>query len=337
MRTVKGLCGALFAAIAICGAWSGPAVAQTPGQAGALEEVLVTARSREERLQTIPLAITAFSMDDLSKRSVNDMRDVARLTPGFVFEEYSGSSNTSPVIRGATQIAGSTEQPVSFFLDGVYLPRSYVTDIGFTGIERIEIVKGPQSARYGRNAFMGAVNYIARKSGDEWQAELQGTLGSFSRRDFGGSFSGPLIEGKVGVIASANRSEFDGSWKNPHGFCDIGFDLGTDCRVGGYEKTTYSLGTTITPVDDLAININYFNIESKKEQLAKSVFGELNHNSGVMNCGQFNPNVRPAGSGTGGGGQWFRRIAVSCRSRRSMPSIHARTVRRSRRTSSAPA
>ena len=306
MTTNMRICGAVLAAIALNGAGSGRADAQEPGQTGALEEVVVTARSREERLQTIPLAITAFTADDLTRRTVQDMRDVARLTPGFVFEEYSGSSNTSPVIRGATQIAGSTEQPVSFFLDGVYLPRSYVTDIGFTGIERIEIVKGPQSARYGRNAFMGAVNYIARKPGDAWKAELQGTLGSFSRRDIGGTVSGPVIEGKVGVIASANLSEFDGSWKNPHSFCDIGFDRGTDCRAGGYEKTTYSLGTTITPIESLAIDVNYFNIESNKEQLAKSVFGELNHNSGVMNCGQFNPNVRPAGSGTGGGGQWFR-------------------------------
>ena len=305
-----------------------PGAAQEPGQVGALEEVVVTARAREERLQTVPLAITAFSADDLSKRAVNDMRDVARLTPGFVFEEYSGSSNTSPVIRGATQIAGSTEQPVSFFLDGVYLPRSYVTDIGFTGIERIEIVKGPQSARYGRNAFMGAVNYIARKPGDDWNAELQGTLGSYSRRDVGGTVSGPVIEGKVGIIASANLSKFDGSWKNPHSFCDIGFDRGTDCRAGGYEKTTYSLGTTITPFDDLAIDVNYFNIESEKEQLAKNVFGELNHNSGVMNCGQFNPNVRPAGSGTGAAGNGSACIAESCPSRPSMPSIRAPTAPR---------
>lgn len=172
MRSKNPLRGALIAAIAFSGVWSGQSAAQESGQSGVLEEVVVTARSREEKLQTIPLAITAFTSDDLAKRSVGDRRDVARLTPGFVFEEYSGTGNTAPVIRGATQIAGSTEQPVSFFLDGVYLPRSYVTDIGFTGIERIEIVKGPQSARYGRNAFMGAVNYVARKPTEDWKVEL---------------------------------------------------------------------------------------------------------------------------------------------------------------------
>ena len=89
-----------------------------------LEEIVVTARKREEALQTVPLAITAFTSDDLAKRSAVGMSDIARLTPGFSFEDFGGTGNTAPVIRGATQIAGSTEQPVSFFLDGVYLPRA---------------------------------------------------------------------------------------------------------------------------------------------------------------------------------------------------------------------
>lgn len=88
MRTRSGLCGALLGVLALNGAWSEPAAAQEPGQTGALEEVVVTARSREETIQTVPLAITAFTADDLAKRSVSDMRDVARLTPGFAFEEY---------------------------------------------------------------------------------------------------------------------------------------------------------------------------------------------------------------------------------------------------------
>lgn len=275
-------------------------------QIGMLEEIVVTARKREEALQDIPLAITAFTADDLDKRSILDMRDVSRLTPGFAFEEFTGSGNTAPVIRGATQIAGSVEQPVSFFLDGVYLPRSYVTDIGFTGIERIEIVKGPQSARYGRNAFMGAVNYVTKRPGDEWEAEAQTTLGNYSRFDIGGSLSGPLVEDKVGITASVDYSEFDGSWRNPHPFCDISFEPGTDCRVGGYEKTTFNVGAVITPIENLTIDISYFDLDREKEQLAVSAFGELGHDSGLLNCGQYNPDVRPAGSGLGGGGDWFR-------------------------------
>ena len=296
--------------------WSAPTIAQQSAAADVrLEEIVVTARAREERLQDIPLAITAFTADDMARRSIQDMRDVARMTPGFAFEEFGGSANTSPVIRGATQIAGSIEQPVSFFLDGVYLPRSYITDIGFTGIERIEVVKGPQSARYGRNAFMGAINYITKQPGDEWQAEVKGTVGSFSRMDFGGTISGPVIADRLGITASADYTQFDGSWKNPHPFCDINFEPGSDCRTGGFEKTNFSFGTVLTPIDNLKLEASYFNIDSQKEQLAQNVFGELAHDSSRLNCGRFNadPGVRPAPPPpaiatpqSGLGGQWFR-------------------------------
>ena len=278
----------------------------TPARAQ-LEEIIVTARTRTEALQTVPLAITAFTSDDLSKRAVEDMRDISRLTPGFSFEDYGGTGTTSPVIRGATQIAGSTEQPVSFFLDGVYLPRSFATDIGFAGIERLEVVKGPQSARYGRNAFMGAVNYISKKPTDDWHAEVEGTAGIYSRYDGMATVSGPVVPGKLSVLAGGAYSTFDGSWKSTHPFCDISFSLGTNCRVGGYQKRTFNGAAHFTPTDKLSIDITYFNVSSKKEEAATTEFGELNKNSQVLNCGQYNPNVRPlAAGGTGAGGQWFR-------------------------------
>ena len=166
----------------------------TVAHAQGLEEIVVTARKREELLQTVPLAITAFTSDDLTKRVARDMRDISALTPGFNFEDFGGFGNTAPVIRGATQIAGSTEQPVSFFLDGVYLPRSYVTDVGFAGIDRIEVVKGPQSARYGRNAFMGAVNYVTKKPTDEWKINGEGTWGNGRRLDGDLTISGPIVK-----------------------------------------------------------------------------------------------------------------------------------------------
>ncbi len=275
-------------------------------RAQGLEEIVVTARKREELLQSVPLAITAFTSDDLTKRVARDMRDISALTPGFNFEDFGGFGATAPVIRGATQIAGSTEQPVSFFLDGVYLPRSYVTDIGFAGIERIEVVKGPQSARYGRNAFMGAVNYVTKKPTDEWKIDAQGTWGNGQRLDGELTVSGPIVKERLSVLGGVYRSVYDGSWKNPHPFCNSYISPGTDCSLGGYKKTTYNFAVHITPTDKLTIDLTSFNFKSKREQGAATYFQELDANSGVLNCGQYNPNVRPAGSGLGGGGQWFR-------------------------------
>ena len=156
------------------------------GQEAQLEEIVVTARKREEALQDIPLAITAFTSEELQKRSIQNMRDIALFTPGFNFEDFGGSGGTTPVVRGTTQVSilQSGEQNVSVFFDGVYLPRSYVTDLGFANMERVEVVKGPQSARYGRNAFMGAINYIPRRPGDEWDLQGQVVAGNHSRYDW---------------------------------------------------------------------------------------------------------------------------------------------------------
>jgi iron complex outermembrane receptor protein len=272
-----------------------------------LEEVVVTARARAENVQTVPLAITAFSGSDIQTRAAVSIADIAKLTPGFSFEDFGGVGNSSPVIRGATQIAGSVEQTVSFFLDGVYLPRSYLTDIGFFGLNGVEVVKGPQSARYGRNAFAGAVNYISRKPTEAYHVEGEVTVGNDGRRDYSVLASGALLPGKVSVIAGIYESDFDGSWKNTDPYCNISFSLGTNCTLGGYKKITYNAGVHITPTDKLTIDGTYFNFLNNREEVATTYFGELNANSGLMNCGQYNPNVRPASAGgTGAGGQWYR-------------------------------
>jgi iron complex outermembrane receptor protein len=102
------------------GGFVAPAFAQTL----ALEEIVVTARQRAESIQDIPISITAFSAADIDKRGMVSMTDIALSTPGFNFENFGGSGATAPVIRGATQVAGSIEQNVSFFYDGIYLPKS---------------------------------------------------------------------------------------------------------------------------------------------------------------------------------------------------------------------
>ncbi|MDG2244145.1 MAG: TonB-dependent receptor [Rhodospirillaceae bacterium] len=287
---------------ATTGGYSAPALAQQM----ALEEIVVTARKRAESIQDIPISITAFTAADMDKRGIVSMSDVALNTPGFNFENFGNSGATAPVIRGATQVAGSIEQNVSFFLDGIYLPRNYVTDLGFGNIERVEVVKGPQSARYGRNAFMGAVNYISKKPTEEWMAEGQLTAGSFGRFDGSAGVSGAIVPDTLRIRASVDYSKFDGSWKNSHPFADIDFDPGTDDRLGGWDDTTYSGSIQLLPNEDIQIDASYMHLDKNREHSAQNWFGELNADAQLMNCGQFNPDVRPAGSGLGGGGQWFR-------------------------------
>ena len=306
-RRFRALPICLVAATAIL---AGPAQVNIAlGQEAQLEEIVVTARKREETIQDVPLAITAFTSEEIAKRNIQEMRDIALFTPGFNFEDFGGAGGTMPVIRGTTQVASfrNTEQNVSFFFDGVYLPRSYVTDLGFANIERIEVVKGPQSARYGRNAFMGAVNYIPRKPTDDWEVKVKGVAGNFKRYDGAATVSGPIVPGVLSILVGMDYSEFDGSWENTHPYADIDFDQGTDARQGGYERGVLSGAVLFTPNEDMRIDLSYYDYNFDREHRAQNWFAELNAESQFLNCGQWNPDVRPAGTpGFGGGGQWWR-------------------------------
>ena len=179
-----------------------------------LDLIIVTARNREESIQDVPLAITAFSEEAFTRRVIESLDDVARLTAGLSFEDFTGGF-ASPIIRGQSQTRlTALEQNVSSFLDGVYLPRSWGIDLGTANLTRIEVVKGPQSARYGRNAFSGAINYVPYKatlSDKPISAQLTGTIGSDERYD-AGVRANIVLTPRLAVAGSYDYSTFDGTF-----------------------------------------------------------------------------------------------------------------------------
>ncbi len=239
------------------------AIAQDTGEVGATgpsanNVIIVTARNREESLQDVPLAITAFGEEDIDRLGLQGLDDVARFTPGLSFESFSGGF-ALPVIRGQAQSrVTALETNVSTFYDGIYIPRAWAVDVGTANLERIEIVKGPQSARYGRNAFAGAINYIPRKA--EMTGEINGmaeaTIGSDKRYD-GSAFLNISANDQMGVAGSINYSEFDGSWENSHPFSNLGLDKGTNGNIGGWENFSATLSVIAEPVEGLTLETSY--------------------------------------------------------------------------------
>lgn len=140
-------------------------------------EIVVTARKREESLQDVPLAITVFTAVQIENAGIDNIEDVARLTPGFTFTPLFGGNQSTPVIRGLSTTIG--EPNVGFFVDGVYQSSRAVMDslLG-DDIARIEVVKGPQSALYGRNTFGGAINYVTRTPTNDLSGRIRGTIGN---------------------------------------------------------------------------------------------------------------------------------------------------------------
>jgi outer membrane receptor protein involved in Fe transport len=128
-------------------------------------EIVVTAQLREQRISEVPMAITAYSGEFLDELGLNDFEDVARFVPGFEVQNQS-PNNPGFVMRGVTSDSGESfvEPRVSVFQDGVSISKSRGSFVELFDIQRVEIVRGPQSTLYGRGALIGAVNIIQNRA-----------------------------------------------------------------------------------------------------------------------------------------------------------------------------
>lgn len=288
MRKTNGFIGALMTTAALT--CPGAAFAQEQSEASEVDDrdrniIIVTARNQEENILTVPLALTAFDTEALENKNIQDLTDVARFTSGFAFETVAGGFSL-PTIRGQAQLRiGALEQPVGTFLNGVYLPRAWMVNLGTNDLERIEIVKGPQSARYGRNAFAGAINYISPSADlDEIGGKASFTYGSDERLDAGGSISFPVVPGVLAVRAAYDHSEYDGSWENTHPNAGLINGPSFEGNAGGWDREAYSVSVLFEPTDGLRIEGRYFGFERADEPTAAYW---LNSNQGDGNCGTF--------------------------------------------------
>lgn len=263
----------------------GAITSEVAAQSVALEEIIVTARKRSENLQDVPLSITAFTATAIERKNIQDLKDIARFTAGLAFEDYSGGFGIA-VIRGQSQVRTTAlEQPVATFLNGVYLPRSYMVNLGVTNLERIEVVKGPQSSRYGRNAFSGAINYISPSPDlNELTTTASSTFGNDGRFDAGAAVSFPVIEDLLALRISYDHTEFGGSWENTHPNADVGINPGTNGNVGGYNTESYSASLLFAPLENLRIEASYHGFDRDDEAAATRW---LNSDLGQGNCGTF--------------------------------------------------
>ena len=132
--------------------------AEEEASGGVLEEVVVTARKREETAQSVPIPISALSETQLEARNITDLQDVERLTPNMNFT-YSavGNQNTQVFLRGIGQVNWSTTQDpkIGIYIDGVYLSRPQGGLVDLMDVERVEVLRGPQGTLFGRNTTAG--------------------------------------------------------------------------------------------------------------------------------------------------------------------------------------
>jgi iron complex outermembrane receptor protein len=234
----------LTSALALA-AFAGEAAAQSL----ALEEIVVTARKRDESIQDIPLSVAAFSASQIKNQAITDVEDIFQFIPGVHMSNHTANRNNPAVRFRAIDPPSSTrnEQTSSAFMDGVYLPTGSQM-VSMNDIARVEVVKGPQSAFFGRATFGGAVNFISKTPGDEWGADVDLILGNNKRADLWVSAEGPIVEDKLFIRASGRYYTYDGAWKNEH---PSGGDLGAQQTSAG------SISLYATPSEDLTIKARY--------------------------------------------------------------------------------
>jgi iron complex outermembrane recepter protein len=198
------------------------AAAQASGSAAEpgryLEEVIVTARKREEGSQDIPVAVSAFSEGELQQRKVLTIQDLQGLVPNLIIAPVAFQSNGAGVfIRGlGVQDIDRTFNPaVQVLIDGVTYGSSIANQLlNVVDVERLEVLRGPQGTLFGSNAIGGVVNVTRRQPGDEFGVEIEGTFGSDDRQDFEGSIEAPIVDGLLSGRLFVARLENDGPFKN---------------------------------------------------------------------------------------------------------------------------
>lgn len=219
-------------------------------QSIALEEIVVTARKRSESLQDIPVAISAFSADQIEVTGSANLVDLTKFTPGIQFNEQGvqepGRLYTAIRFRGlGSEIKEPFGQVGSAFLDGVYVS-SGVSSFGTENFERVEIVKGPSSAWLGRSTFAGAVNLITKvPSTTEYSGRITAKFAEDGSYDSSFSHEGPLVEDKLAYRVFVQGYGTDGQY------------TASDGGALGKERTdTLSATLYATPTEDLTIKFN---------------------------------------------------------------------------------
>ena len=218
------------------------------GDSDTLQEVVVTARHISEKLKDTPVAVSAFSEDQLQTQGAKDITDLTYLTPSTSMFTGRGSNSTlTAYVRGVGQQdpTWGSEPGVGLYVDDVYYARPQASVLDIFNVSQIEVLRGPQGTLYGRNTIGGAVKYVTADLSSTPTADARVSYGSYNEHDFVGSFSAPISD-KIRVGAAIADYNHDGWGKN----------LTTGAQIDNRDMVAGRASVELLPTDNFTVKIN---------------------------------------------------------------------------------
>ena len=235
-------------------------VGQTVGAdlaARTLDTVTVSARKREETLQEVPVAVTAFTPESIEKMGVEDIGDLGTQVPNMTIYAARGSTSTvTAYIRGVGQSdpLWGVDPGVGIYLDDVYIARPQGALLDVFDVGRIEVLRGPQGTLYGKNTIGGAIKYISRGLPTQAEGFASVTVGSYNQRDAKAAFGGPIGGADSGLrariaVASLNRDGFGEDTYTGQDVSDKQINAAR-LQLGAYSREDFDVQFALDWMDD---------------------------------------------------------------------------------------
>ena len=249
------------------------------GAENALEEIVVTARKREESIQDIPISVSAFTANEIETLGSRNLSTLSDFAPGFTFETFGGRRGAEgdvsrPVIRGQSNITG--EGNAAIFVDGILYTES-ILSFPIDIVERVEVIRGPQAAQFGRATFSGAINLITKRGTNELQNRLNLRAFQDSEYEINLSSRGPLIEDELFYFIHGRYYTYGGEYENE-----------LDGRtVGGEQSVGINGGLEWRATQDLSFDFTFGYNEDDDELPAQRVQDRFANNCFLDQARQY--------------------------------------------------
>ena len=221
-----------------------PAFAQSADEGALLEELVITAEKREQSLQDVPVAVSAFTSESRDVRGITGIQDFVNFTPGM---NYSGTDRVSLRGAGRNTFYIGNDPGVASYSDGFYSASSSELFKTPLFIERTEILRGPQGTLYGRNAIGGAINQVSKRPAKEFGGEIRASYGNYDRTRLEAVVSLPVAENLRFKVGGSQDHQRDGFIKN----------IGTGNEGATIKRTYFEVQMEAEPTEKLSVFVRY--------------------------------------------------------------------------------